>query len=86
MAHQLALTTRIRGEFTEMPGLKLTMAQACRLWHCDQGAVSEALDTLVAEGFVTRTASGAFMALPRPRARTLKAGLTDTHAGATRIA
>jgi DNA-binding GntR family transcriptional regulator len=86
MAHQLALTTRIRGEFTEMPGLKLTMAQACRLWHTDEGAVSQALDALVAEGFVTRTASGAFMALPRPRARGLKAAMTDTHAGATRIA
>jgi DNA-binding GntR family transcriptional regulator len=86
MAYQLALTTRIRGEFTEMPGLKLTMAQACRLWHTDEGAVSQALETLVAEGFVTRTASGAFMALPRPRARSLKAAMADTHAGATRIA
>jgi hypothetical protein len=86
MAHQFALTTRIRGEFAEMPGLKLTMAQACRLWHTDEGAVSEALDALVAEGFVTRTASGAFMALPRPRSKTVKAPLTDSHAGATRIA
>ena len=86
MAHQLALTTRIRGEFTEMPGLKLTMAQACRLWHTDEHAVQQALDALVAEGFVTRTASGAFMALPRPRARTLKAAISDTHQGATRIA
>lgn len=86
MARQLPLTNRIRGEFTEMPGLKLTMAQACRLWHTDEGAVSEALDALVAEGFVTRTASGAFMALPRPRAKTLKAVIPDAHAGATRIA
>ena len=86
MAHQFALTTRIRGEFTEMPGLKLTMAQACRLWHTDESAVSEALDTLVAEGFVTRTASGAFVALPRPRAKSLKATIPDSHAGATRIA
>jgi DNA-binding GntR family transcriptional regulator len=86
MANQLALTTRIRGEFDEMPGLKLTMAQACRLWHTDEGAVQQALDTLVAEGFVTRTASGAFVALPRPRAKTLKTGLSDSHIGATRIA
>ena len=86
MAYPLALTTRIRGEFTEMPGLKLTMAQACRLWHTEESAVREALDALVAEGFVTRTASGAFMALPRPRAKSLKAALPDTHAGATRIA
>jgi DNA-binding GntR family transcriptional regulator len=86
MANQLALTTRIRGEFDEMPGLKLTMAQACRLWHTDESAVRQALDTLVAEGFVTRTASGAFMALPRPRAKTLKAALPEPRAAATRIA
>jgi DNA-binding GntR family transcriptional regulator len=86
MANQLALTTRIRGEFNEMPGLKLTMAQACRLWHTDESAVTQALDALVAEGFVTRTASGAFMALPRPRAKTLKAALSDARAAATRIA
>ena len=86
MANQLALTTRIRGEFNEMPGLKLTMAQACRLWHTDEDAVAQALDALVAEGFVTRTASGAYMALPRPRSRTVKAALSDAHVGATRIA
>jgi DNA-binding GntR family transcriptional regulator len=85
MAHQLALTSRIRGEFTEMPGLKLTLAQACRLWHTDESAVQAALDALVAEGFVTRTTSGAFMALPRPRGKGLKA-TPDTHAGATRTA
>ena len=26
---------RIRAEFREMPGLKLTAAQATRLWHLD---------------------------------------------------
>jgi len=85
MAQQLALTTRIRGEFTEMPGLKLTMAQACRLWHTDEGAVQAALDALVAEGFVTRTASGAFIALPRPSGKSLKTA-AGVHAGITRTA
>lgn len=33
MAVSPALTERIRGEFLEMPGLKLTTAQACRLWN-----------------------------------------------------
>jgi hypothetical protein len=86
MSHLHALTSRIRGEFIEMPGLKLTMAQACRLWHTDEDAVHAALEALIAEGFVTRTASGAFIALPRPRGKALKATLSDTHAGATRIA
>jgi hypothetical protein len=84
MSHQHVLTSRIRGEFSEMPGLKLTLAQACRLWHTDERAVQAALEALMAEGFVTRTASGAFMALPRPRGKSLKA--SSAHAGATRIA
>jgi DNA-binding GntR family transcriptional regulator len=86
MVHQIALTTRIRGEFAEMPGLKLTMAQACRLWHTNESAVREALDTLVSEGIVTRTASGAFISLPRPQGKGLKASVPDPHSGATRIA
>jgi hypothetical protein len=86
MSYLQALTTRIRGEFTEMPGLKLTMAQACRLWHTDERAVETALEALVAEGFVTRTASGAYIALPRPRGKSMKATLSDSHSGATRIA
>jgi hypothetical protein len=85
MSYQHALTIRIRGEFSEMPGLKLTMAQACRLWHTDERAVQGALEALIAEGFVTRTASGAFVALPRPRGTAIKVA-APTHAGATRIA
>ena len=30
------LLGRIRGEYLEMPGLKLTLAQAQRLWGLDQ--------------------------------------------------
>ena len=30
-----ALVQRVRGEFREMPGLRLTFAQACRLWQLD---------------------------------------------------
>src|SRR5713226_5303881 len=32
------LAARIRGEYREMPGLRLTFAQACRLWQVDAGA------------------------------------------------
>ncbi len=29
------LLARIRGEYDEMPGLRLTFPQACRLWQID---------------------------------------------------
>ena len=58
------LIGRIRGEFTEMPGLKLSLQQACRLWNLSAGACREALDALRAEGFLYQTPSGAFIAFP----------------------
>ena len=30
-----SLVARVRGEYCEMPGLRLTVSQACRLWHAD---------------------------------------------------
>lgn len=72
-----ALADRIRAEFTELPGLKLTSAQACRLWHSDERTCSEALAALIEEGFLRRTASGAFIALPRPGGRSVKAAMRD---------
>src|SRR5260221_4617557 len=30
-----SLVARVRGEYREMPGVRLTVAQACRLWHVD---------------------------------------------------
>lgn len=58
------LLGRIRGEFREMPGLKLTIPQACRLWNLGARECQDAIDALVAEGFLFRTPSGAFVALP----------------------
>jgi hypothetical protein len=28
-----AFVARVRGEYCEMPGLRLTISQACRLWQ-----------------------------------------------------
>ena len=56
-ADQLA---RIRAEYTEMPGLSLTFAQACRFWQMDARVAAALLDALVAEGFLRCTAEGAF--------------------------
>jgi len=30
-----SLVARVRGEYGEMPGLRLTVSQACRLWDVD---------------------------------------------------
>jgi hypothetical protein len=71
-----ALVERIRGEFLEMPGLKLTRTQACRLWSLDEAMCESALTLLVSEGFLCRTASGAFIALPSAAAM-LKADIPE---------
>jgi hypothetical protein len=56
------LLDRIRGEYSEMPGLSLTLAQAQRLWVLDGRRTCEALlDTLVAEDFLRRTLRGAYV-------------------------
>ena len=53
--------TRIRGEYREMPGLKLTIAQAARLWHVDELRIQQMLDLLVADGLLHRTHAGAYL-------------------------
>ena len=58
------LLSRIRGEYREMPGLRLTFLQACRLWQLDPIACDAALKALVAESFLVRTSDGAFIAMP----------------------
>jgi hypothetical protein len=64
-----ALLARIRGEYREMPGLRLTRAQACRVWHLDRPSVDAVIRVLVDEGFLAALADGAFIALPE-RSRT----------------
>lgn len=70
------LLERIRGEFLEMPGLKITTAQACCLWNLSEQTLSGVLDTLIAEGFLLRTPSGEFIALPSA-AKMPKANLSE---------
>jgi hypothetical protein len=52
---------RVQGEFLEMPGLRLTEAQARRLWNLDQASCAALLATLVDAKFLFRTRDGAFM-------------------------
>jgi len=46
---------RIRAEFLEMPGLRLTAAQAARLWAFDAAFCNEVLASLVDAHFLTCT-------------------------------
>jgi hypothetical protein len=52
---------RIRGEFLEMPGLRLTAEQARRLWRLDETACEAVLGALVDARFLARTRDGAFV-------------------------
>jgi hypothetical protein len=52
---------RIRAEYWEMPGLKLTPAQAQRLWGLDREACDRLMTDLVTLGFLARTPDGAFV-------------------------
>ena len=53
-----ALVDRVRGEFNEMPGLQLTMAQAARLWGIDVAACRHVIDVLVEASFLRWTSAG----------------------------
>ena len=52
------LIVRVRSEYLEMPGLKLTTAQASRLWGLDQSTCQILLGTLMDSQFLTRTRDG----------------------------
>ena len=55
------LLARIRSEYREMPGLRLTVLQARRLWALDVLACSAALSALEASGFLRVTRDGAYV-------------------------
>ena len=52
---------RIRGEYLEVPGLRLTTRQAQRLWHLDRARCEVLLNALVDARFLRRTADSAFV-------------------------
>jgi hypothetical protein len=52
---------RVQGEFLEMPGLRLTEAQARRLWGLDAASCGALLGALVDAKFLFKTRDGAFM-------------------------
>jgi hypothetical protein len=68
------LVERIREEYAAMPGLKLTGEQACRLWGVGHDTCAAALESLLEEGFLHRTGTGKYVALPRPGGSSLGPG------------
>jgi hypothetical protein len=51
----------IRSEYREMPGLRLTLAQAQRLWRLDAPTSSAVFTALVESKFLRQTDRGAFV-------------------------
>ena len=45
-----AVHARVRAEYREMPGMRLTLAQAARLFNLELGACERVLESLVLEG------------------------------------
>lgn len=54
-----ALARRVRAEFLEMPGLRLTMSQAVRLWGLDPAICEAVVARLVNAAFLRWTDAGA---------------------------
>jgi hypothetical protein len=55
------LLHRIRSEYLEMPGLRLTPAQAARLWGMDSRHSQQLLDALTMAGFLFKNGQGAYL-------------------------
>jgi Fic family protein len=54
-----ATLRRVRSEFLEMPGLKLTISQAQRLWGMDRSTCEALIEELMASRFLAKTRDGA---------------------------
>ena len=53
-----AMVRRVRAEFLEMPGLRLTFAQAMRLWGLSENECQRVIDALIAACFLQKTSTG----------------------------
>ena len=57
------LKRRAEAEYREMPGLKLTAAQASRLWHLNVVDSTDLLESLVRAGLLYRSRDGGYLLL-----------------------
>ena len=53
------IVSRVREEFREMPGLRLTPEQATRLWGLEDAACRRVIEVLVAAEYLRWTDTGA---------------------------
>jgi hypothetical protein len=56
-----AVLRRVRSEFMEMPGLRLTPAQARRLWGVEREVCHAIIDALIDSAFLRWTPAGALV-------------------------
>ena len=78
MASGDQMLLRIRGEYLEMPGLRLTLAQARRLWDLDERTCAQLLQSLTDQRFLCHRDDGTYVRMVSdcerlPAARTVKA-------------
>ena len=52
------LIERILGEYREMPGLAVTVEQACRLWGCDRATCERVVVLLTGRGILRWSRDG----------------------------
>jgi predicted transcriptional regulator of viral defense system len=60
---------RVSAEFLEMPGLKLTLLQASRLFGLSRNECQALFSQLVAQGFLIRTTEGQYIRPSMRRSR-----------------
>lgn len=61
-----ATLRRVRAEFLEMPGLKLTVSQAQRLWGMDRPTCEALIEELTESRFLARTRDGSVVLRATP--------------------
>lgn len=59
-SRQDALLRRVRGEYREMPAMRLTIEQGMRLWDLDRQTCSELFAALVAARFLEVDCDGRY--------------------------
>jgi hypothetical protein len=57
---RIRLLDRIRSEYAEMPGLRLTRDQAARLWSLPRDICERLFSELERQGFLRRLTDGAY--------------------------
>jgi hypothetical protein len=80
------LVTRIRAEYLEMPGLRLTLEQAQRLCGIERALCRAVLDALVADRFLCVKSNGMYARLTDgdpSRSRPIKADIETARCIAT---